>query len=101
MTMPSQPSTRLSRRTFLTALGAGATTLALQACVAPSAPANAPAANSGAAQPAASGATELNVIYWADTNDSFKSVIDAFKKETGKTIKYEVAPADYLEWQQL
>ena len=41
--MPSQPSSRLSRRTFLTALGAGATTLALQACVAPSAPANAPA----------------------------------------------------------
>ena len=41
------------------------------------------------------------MIYWADTNDSFKSVIDKFQEETGNTINYEVAPADYLEWQQL
>lgn len=99
--MSSQQSTRLSRRAFLAALGVGTTAIALQACVAPAAPGAAPAANGGAAQPAASGATEINVIYWADSNDSFKSVIDAFTKETGKTVKYEVAPADYLEWQQL
>jgi multiple sugar transport system substrate-binding protein len=45
-------------------------------------------------------AGELNVVYWADSNDSFKKVIDAFTEETGAKINYEVAPAAYLEWQQ-
>ena len=99
--MSSQPSTRLSRRAFLSAIGMGTTAIVLQACAAPVAPGAAPAADSGAAQPAATGETEINVIYWADSNDSFKSVMEAFTEETGKTVNYEVAPADYLEWQQL
>lgn len=89
----------LSRRSFLKLTAASTTLTALAACAPP---ASAPAAGgSTAAQPAQDQATEINVIYWADSNDSFKSVIDAFTKETGKTVKYEVAPADYLEWQQL
>lgn len=91
----------LSRRTFLMAMGAGLSAVALQAC-APAAPAaQAPAASSGEAAAPSSEAGEISVIYWADTNDSFKSVIDAFQQETGNTVNYEVAPAGYLEWQQL
>jgi ABC-type glycerol-3-phosphate transport system substrate-binding protein len=78
------------------AVGASAATLA--ACAtAPVAPA---AGDSSAAAPAAEGEA-LNVIYWADSNDSFKSVLDRFTEETGNTANYEVAPAGYLEWQQL
>jgi len=99
--MTSQAPHRLSRRTLLSALGAGATAIAIQACAPAASPSGAPAADSGAAQPAAAEATAVNVIYWADSNDAFKTVMDAFTAETGKTVNYEVAPADYLEWQQL
>ena len=97
--MNQQDSMRFSRRSLLRMMGAGASIVALAACA--PAPA-APAASSGeAAAPAQEGGGTLNVIYWADTNDSFKSVIDKFQEETGNTVNYEVAPADYLEWQQL
>jgi multiple sugar transport system substrate-binding protein len=83
----------LSRRAFLQAMGIGATGLAVAACaptvVAP-----------GAAPEADSAGAELNVVYWADSNDSFKQVVDAFTEETGVQVNYEVAPAAYIEWQQ-
>jgi multiple sugar transport system substrate-binding protein len=83
----------LSRRAFLQAMGIGATGLAVAACaptvVAP-----------GAAPEAASAGSELNVVYWADSNESFQQVIDAFTEETGVQVNYEVAPAAYIEWQQ-
>lgn len=44
---------------------------------------------------------QIQVVYWADSNDTFKKVVDAFTKETGIGVKYEVAPGDYLQWQQL
>jgi hypothetical protein len=40
------------------------------------------------------------VVYWADSNDSFKKVMEAFTGETGVEVNYEVAPAGYIEWQQ-
>jgi ABC-type glycerol-3-phosphate transport system substrate-binding protein len=43
----------------------------------------------------------LNVYYWADSNESFQRTLDAFTEETGITVNYEVAPADYLTHQQL
>ncbi len=99
--MTSQPSTRLSRRAFLSTIGMGATAIALQACTPPAAPSGTSATDSGAAQSTTAEATAVNVIYWADSNDAFKSVMDAFTEETGNTVNYEVAPAGYLEWQQL
>lgn len=42
----------------------------------------------------------IDVVYWADSNDSFKTVVDLFTKETGIGVTYEIAPADYLTWQQ-
>jgi multiple sugar transport system substrate-binding protein len=84
----------LSRRSFLHAMGIGAAGLAITACVQPVA---APAPGAPAAPASTS---ELNVVYWADTNDAFKQVIDAFTAETGVTVNYEVAPAAYIEWQQ-
>lgn len=43
---------------------------------------------------------QISVVYWADTNNAFKTVVDRFTKDTGIGVKYEVAPADYLQWQQ-
>jgi ABC-type glycerol-3-phosphate transport system substrate-binding protein len=83
-------------------MGAGASLTVLAACApALGAPAAAPAAGESGAAPAQEGSGPLNVIYSADTNDSFQSVIDQFQAETGNPVNYEVAPADYLEWQQL
>ncbi len=92
----------MSRRKFLQAIGASTTGLTVAACVQPGAPPAGEASEQGQADaPVASqSAGELNVVYWADSNDSFKKVIDAFTEETGTKINYEVAPAAYLEWQQ-
>jgi multiple sugar transport system substrate-binding protein len=88
----------LSRRTFLQAVATGVSFLAVQACT----PAGqAPVATTGDAAALSSEAGELSVIYWADSNDAFQNVINAFQAETGNTINYEVAPAGYLDWQQL
>jgi|GEM_PF-825594 len=92
----------------------------IAACAPP--PAQAPAA-SGAAQPttvpaAAAKPTvtavptpagfnttgdkgSINVVYWADSNDSFKTVVTKFTEETGIGVNYEIAPGDYLTWQQM
>jgi len=43
----------------------------------------------------------INVVLWADNNDTYKKIIQKFTEETGIGITYEVAPADYLTWQQL
>src|SRR5690242_12161570 len=40
------------------------------------------------------------VVYRADTNDSFKTVVDKFTKETGIGVTHEIAPDDYMTWQQ-
>ena len=86
----------VSRRVFLKAVGIGATLSALSACTTPL-PASAPE-DAGASM--AEGG-ELNLVYWADSNDFFQAVIDQFKEETGHTVNYEVAPAGYIEWQQM
>jgi multiple sugar transport system substrate-binding protein len=113
---------RLSRRSFLRGMGVGAAGLALAACApvpAAPAPGAAPAtevpaptattAPAAAALPTATvpagfqtsgGKGTINVVYWADTNDAFKHVVEAFTKETGIGVNYEVAPAAYIEWQQ-
>jgi multiple sugar transport system substrate-binding protein len=92
----------MSRRAFLQAVGMGATGVVLAACTQPLAPPSGAAPEQGQADaPAApEAAGELNTVYWADSNDSFKQVIDAFTAETGVTVNYEVAPAAYIEWQQ-
>ena len=115
---------KLNRRSFLKGLGVGAAGLAIAACAPASAPAPAAAPQEPTKAPAAPEATKapaaapkattpppqglktegskgsLNVIYWADTNDSFKKTVEAFTKETGIGVNYEVAPAAYIEWQQ-
>jgi ABC-type glycerol-3-phosphate transport system substrate-binding protein len=121
-----RPGRTLSRRAFLTAMGASGAAMALAACApaatpAPAAPTAAPPAaptevptevaaatpteatapTAAAAPAAAATGQSLNVIYWADTNDSFKKVMDGFTAETGVTVNYEVAPAAYIEWQQM
>jgi multiple sugar transport system substrate-binding protein len=118
---------RLSRRAFLRGASAGAGALLLAACGAPAAapaPTTAPAGEATAApgatvEPPATPAPApdaeptpagfatagdngtLNVVYWADSNDSFKTIVERFTADTGIGINYEVAPADYLTWQQL
>lgn len=105
-----QSNQTLSRRAFLKAIGIGAAAWAVSAC-APATPA--PAAPVAAPQEAAPTPTpappipktegsrgSLNVVYWADSNDSFKKVMEAFTKETDIGVNYEVAPASYIEWQQ-
>jgi len=42
----------------------------------------------------------LSVIHGADTNDAFKTAVDAFVEETGIQAEYEVAPTGYVNWQQ-
>ena len=104
--MSSYTTRRVSRRAFLAWLGMSTAGMALAACVAPTpqpvqAPPTAPAEEKPAAMPApAETAGTLNVVYWADSNDSFKKVIEKFTEETGVTVNYEVAPAAYIEWQQ-
>jgi len=43
----------------------------------------------------------INVVYWADSNESFKTVVNRFTEETEIGVNYEVAPGDYLTWQQM
>ncbi len=103
-----QSNQTLSRRSFLKAMGVGAAALAVAACApaAPAAPAAAPQEAAPTPTPAppipkTEGARgSLNVVYWADSNESFKKVIEAFTKETDIGVNYEVAPASYIEWQQ-
>ena len=90
----------MSRRTFLQAIGVSTTALTVAACVQPAPPPAGGASEQGQAEAPAAEGGELNVVYWADSNDSFKKVTDAFTEETGAKINYEVAPAAYLEWQQ-
>ena len=105
---------RISRRSFLKGLSVGTAGLAIAACTTPppavpasAAPTAAPAPTEAAAPAEAAGFTTagskgtLNVTYWADSNDSFKKVVDAFTQETGIGVNYEVAPAAYIEWQQM
>jgi ABC-type glycerol-3-phosphate transport system substrate-binding protein len=44
---------------------------------------------------------EISIILWADTNNTYKEIIKSFTEETGIGVRYEVAPQDYLTWQQL
>ncbi len=99
MTRKAQASlTRpVSRRAFLKTAGAGAAVAALSACAAPVA---APAAGTGGEEAMAE-PQELNIVYWADSNDFFQGVIDQYQEETGNIVNYEVAPAVYIEWQQM
>jgi anaerobic selenocysteine-containing dehydrogenase len=62
----------VSRRAFLKTAGVGATLAALSACAAPVA---APMEDSGGEDTMAE-PQELNLIYWADSNDFFQGVID-------------------------
>jgi ABC-type glycerol-3-phosphate transport system substrate-binding protein len=86
-----------------------ATTTAATPTPAPAAaaPTNTPAAQAAAAQPTPSGYTsqgskgQIQLIYWADQNGFFKKLIDKFTGESGIGVKYDVAPADYMTWQQL
>lgn len=89
---------QVSRRAFLKAVGAGATLTALSACAAPASPSAPMADEAGAAMPEGG---ELNLVYWADSNDFFQEVINQYQEETSNTINYEVAPAAYIEWQQM
>jgi multiple sugar transport system substrate-binding protein len=107
---------KLSRRSFLQGLGATGAGLALAACAAPpaqqaaqptaaaaaatatTAPAAEPTAPQGAVTTGEKGS--INVIYWADTNDAFKKLIQKYTEETGVGVNYEVAPASYIDWQQ-
>ena len=114
---------RLSRRAFLRGMGVGAAGVALAACAAPAAPA--PAAPAAATAAPAAAATQapaaaaqpttpppqgftstgskgtINVVYWADTNDAFKKTVTKFTDATGIGVNYEVAPAAYIDWQQM
>ena len=90
----------IPRRTFLQAIATSATGLAVVACVQPAAPPSGAASEEQAEAPAAAEGGELNVVYWADSNDAFKQVVDAVTEETGAKVNYEVAPAAYIEWQQ-
>jgi multiple sugar transport system substrate-binding protein len=103
----------LSRRAFLAAMGVTGATLTVAACAAPVAqPAPAPVAEPQEEAPEATAETveeaappaekgSINVVYWADSNDAFKKTIDGFTAETGITVNYEIAPAAYIEWQQM
>ncbi len=108
-------SSRLNRRGFLKMSAITAAGAALAACAPaatqPAAPAEAPAAPSGAEPtptpiptPAAfntsGGKGNIDVVYWADSNETFRRVVDQFTKETDIGVTYEIAPADYLTWQQ-
>ncbi|MCL5995242.1 MAG: extracellular solute-binding protein [Chloroflexi bacterium] len=110
---------KLSRRSFLKTSALTMAGVALASCAAPvppaAAPTTAPAAT--AEQKAESKPTptviptpagfsttgdkgNIDVVYWADSNQSFKTVVDKFTEETGIGVTYEVAPAGYLTWQQ-
>jgi multiple sugar transport system substrate-binding protein len=112
-------SQKLSRRTFLRTSALTAAGVALASCAAPpaAAPTSAPAATAAGEQKTESKPTptiiptpagfstkgekgNIDVVYWADSNESFKTVVDQFTKETGIGVTYEVAPADYMTWQQ-
>jgi ABC-type glycerol-3-phosphate transport system substrate-binding protein len=107
-TAPSTAPTNAPTAAPTTAPAAAPTTTAA-ATTAPAAPAATatPAPAQAAAQPTPSGYTskgskgQIQLIYWADQNDFFKKLIDKFTGESGIGVKYDVAPADYLTWQQL
>jgi len=124
MNQPTEGKT-LSRRAFLAAMGVSGTALAVAACAAPAAPAPAPAeapeeeapaepaadptaapaeapapTEAPAAEPAAA-TGEITIVHGADTNDFLKKVIEGFQAETGIKATHEVAPAVYIEWQQM
>ena len=88
----------VSRRAFLKTTGVGAALAALSACAAPVA---APVEDAGDGEEAMAESQELNLIYWADSNDFFQDLINQYQEETGNTVNYEVAPAVYIEWQQM
>jgi multiple sugar transport system substrate-binding protein len=104
----------VSRRSFLKGLGATGAVATLAACTTPPAaqPAAAPAATAttAPAAPAEEAAPagfksegskgSINCVFWADTNDHFKKLIQKYTEETGIGVNYEVAPAAYIEWQQ-
>jgi len=109
----------ISRRRFLQGVGIGSLGLGLAACGAtPVSPTNTPQSAATAA-PAATATTaaavtveptatpipktvgskgNINVIYWSDRNDSFKSLMEAFTEETDIGVTYELAPSDYAEF---
>jgi multiple sugar transport system substrate-binding protein len=110
---------KLSRRTFLKTSALTLTGAALASCAAPPAAAP-PAATAAPAEqkteteskptptpiptPAGFSTTgekgNIDVVYGADSNETFKTVVDRFTAETGIGVTYEIAPADYLTWQQ-
>ena len=85
-----QTSGRLSRRSFLKGGAAAAGAFALSRTI------SMPGMRTVRAQ-----GDSISVYYWAETNNDFQPVIDKFTEETGIAVNYEVAPADYLEHQQL
>ena len=95
----------------------------LSACAAPPAAAPAGTTSSSAGEPTAAPAAVANptvtaiptpagfnttgdkgsihVMYSADSNDMFKTVVTKFTEATGIGVEYEIAPGDYLTGQQL
>lgn len=114
-------SQKVSRRNFLRLSAAAGVAGLASACAAP--PATRPAAPSPAEQAGETTAAAekptvtpvptppgfsttgakgtINVVYWPDSNDAFRNVVNRFTEETGIGVNYEVAPGDYLVWQQM
>ena len=109
--------TKIARRTFLRASALSGIGVLAAAC-APPQPAAKPAAVATEAPKAdakptvtavptpagfttSGGKGQIQVVYWADSNNSFKTVVDGFTKETDIGVDYEIAPGDYLTWQQM
>ncbi len=83
-------SGRMSRRSFLKGSAAAAGAIALSRTI------SMPGMRTVRAQ-----GNSINVYYWAETNNDFQPVLDLFTEETGISVNYTVAPADYLTHQQL
>ena len=108
----------ISRRRFLQGLGLGSIGIGLAACGATPIPAtNTPQPPAATAAPEATATVaatleptatpipkttgskgNINAIYWADRNDSFKSLMEAFTEATDIGVTYEIAPSDYQEF---
>ena len=86
----SKKSAQLSRRSFLKSSAAAAGAVALSRTI------SMPGMRTVKAQ-----GDSISVYYWAETNGDFQPVIELFTEETGISVNYEVAPADYLTHQQL